>query len=686
MNKRILIEVAYDGTNYHGWQYQEGLTTVEGVLNNVLSDFFNCEIKVIGASRTDAGVHADGNVAVFDVETRMPAQKIPYAINRRLPDDIRIVSGKEVPLFFHPRKTETEKTYEYRIISFSFSNPTKRLYAYQINQKLDIVKMNSAAELFLGEHDFAGFCSSGNQTATTIRTIYRLTVVNHDDEYIITVTGNGFLYNMVRIIAGTLIEVGLGRLSEEDVKRAINDKDRRSAGPTAPAHGLKLVKYHFPVLNYGLLGEKLAHSYSVEIHNKMGNENYSLIEIQRDKLEQFIGKRNYTGLNVTIPYKETVIGLCDEIDEVASQIGSINTIVNDGECLKGYNTDYLGFMYMAKCAGIEFKDKSVLILGTGGTSKTAGYCCRAGAAGKIRFATRNRDSLNENTVKALTRYGEILEYSEIDYSDKIDIVINTSPVGMYPNMDAEPIDICKIKNLEGVLDVIYNPLRTNLLIKAKQMNVRYSCGLPMLVAQAYYAERLFMGKTCIADGVDSEIKNLLTDLEKRLCNIVLVGMPGSGKTTLGKLLADKQGMPFMDTDKVFEQEYMITPAECIKVYGENDFRDKEGCIIKKVLAEKGVVIATGGGSILRQENRLEMMRNATIVYISRDIEKLSGAGRPLSSSKEKIRELYNQRKDIYEGISDYVCTVTEDKIKNTCNSIIELLNARNMNKYENTDN
>lgn len=245
--RRILLTVAYDGTNYHGWQLQPESITIEGELNRVLSAIFKEEIKVIGASRTDAGVHAYGNLAVFDTHARIPAEKVPYALNQRLPEDIRVQAAKEVALDFHPRKCDTRKTYEYRILNTKFQMPTKRLYAYWTYVSLDEKLMDEAAKPLIGEHDFTSFCSVNAQADSKVRTIYDIRVFReNENEIVIRVTGNGFLYNMVRIIAGTLMEAGKGRISADDVKGILEAKDRTKAGPTAPAHGLMLYKYELP--------------------------------------------------------------------------------------------------------------------------------------------------------------------------------------------------------------------------------------------------------------------------------------------------------------------------------------------------------------------------------------------------------------------------------------------------------
>ena len=238
--KRVCLRVAYDGTAYRGWQVQNNVRTIEGELNKALQEVTGEEVQVIGASRTVAGVHGLCNVAVFDTLSRIPGEKFSYALNQRLPEDIRVRESGEVPCDFHPRRCKSRKTYEYHIFNSAFPNPVRRLYSHFTYVPLDIEKMRQAAGYFPGEQDFASFCSTGSQAETTVRTIYELEVEKEGEEIVIRVTGSGFLYNMVRIIAGTLMEAGCGRLEPEAVKRVIEAKDRAAAGPTAPACGLIL--------------------------------------------------------------------------------------------------------------------------------------------------------------------------------------------------------------------------------------------------------------------------------------------------------------------------------------------------------------------------------------------------------------------------------------------------------------
>ena len=243
--KRVKLVVAYDGTNYHGWQVQDNGITIEEVLNRTISELVQEDIKVIGASRTDAGVHACGNVAVFDTESRIPGDKFPFALNQRLPEDIRIQEPCEVDADFHPRYADTVKTYEYNILNRRFELPSKRLYAAFCYYPMDIERMNQAAAYLVGEHDFKSFCSAGAQVQTTVRTIYAVNVTKEDDMVHIRITGNGFLYNMVRIIAGTLMQVGTGLMEPEQVKEILEARDRSKAGPTAVAKGLTLVEIRY---------------------------------------------------------------------------------------------------------------------------------------------------------------------------------------------------------------------------------------------------------------------------------------------------------------------------------------------------------------------------------------------------------------------------------------------------------
>ncbi len=243
--KRVRLKVAYDGTNYCGWQVQPNEVTIEGMLNETLSELLDEEIEVVGASRTDSGVHADGNYCIFDTDTNIPAEKIAYAMNQRLPEDITIIKSEEVDEDWHPRFQESMKTYKYRIVNREMPDPIRRLYSHFTYSKLDVDAMKEAAKYLVGEHDFASFCSAGSQVESTIRTIESLEVTQNGDEIDVIVQGNGFLYNMVRIIVGTLLEAGEGKISPSDMQKILDSKDRGQAGKTAVAKGLKLVKIEY---------------------------------------------------------------------------------------------------------------------------------------------------------------------------------------------------------------------------------------------------------------------------------------------------------------------------------------------------------------------------------------------------------------------------------------------------------
>lgn len=243
--KRVMLKIAYDGTNYCGWQIQKNGTAVEAVINEKLSELLEENITVIGASRTDSGVHALANVAVFDTNTRIPADKISFALNQRLPYDITIQGSREVPQEFHPRHCDCNKTYEYKILNRQFDIPVYRLYSHFVYYPLDLEQMQEAAQYLVGEHDFASFASNGGQAKTTVRTVNSLELFKSGDMITIRINGNGFLYNMVRIIAGTLIKVGLHAYSPEHVGEILKACDRNAAGPKAPARGLTLVEINY---------------------------------------------------------------------------------------------------------------------------------------------------------------------------------------------------------------------------------------------------------------------------------------------------------------------------------------------------------------------------------------------------------------------------------------------------------
>ena len=391
-------------------------------------------------------------------------------------------------------------------------------------------------------------------------------------------------------------------------------------------------------MKYGLIGEHLGHSFSKVIHEKIGDYVYEIKEIEPENVEKFIAAREFCAINVTIPYKEKVMPMLDYIDEKAKKIGAVNTVVNRGGKLYGYNTDYDGMTALVKKVGAEIDGKKVLIVGTGGTSKTAkAVTCDLGAK-EIIFVS------NAEASGAIS-YEELYK----NHTD-IEVIFNTSPVGMYPNNYNSPLDIDKFPKLSAVIDAVYNPLRTQLVMSAKNLGLKSEGGLYMLVSQAVYAYEHFMDKEIskeIVDEIYSEIVN-----EKS--NIVLIGMPSSGKTTVGKLLAQELNRPFFDLDEEIVRVAGRTIPEIFATDGEVAFRDLETRVLRELFAnQKGIVLATGGGAVLRDENVDFLRRNGKIYFIDRPLEDLMPTSdRPLASSREAICRRYEERYERYCQTAD----------------------------------
>ena len=388
---------------------------------------------------------------------------------------------------------------------------------------------------------------------------------------------------------------------------------------------------------YGCIGEKLKHSFSKEIHNSLASYDYGIIEIPRDELLAFATQKKFKAINVTIPYKEMIIPYLDEIESRAKEIGSVNTVVNRGGKLYGYNTDFYGMSALISRLGIVLNEKKVIILGTGGTSKTSFAVAKSLGAREIVRVSRNR---RENAVT----YEELYE----KHSDA-DVIINTTPLGMFPNIFDTPVDLSRFPSLSGVVDAVYNPLRTPLILAAKKRKIAAEGGLYMLVAQAVRASEIFIdteyGKT--------ETDNVFNKIYKEKENIVLTGMPASGKSTVGKLIAEAMGRDFIDIDEVIECDEKKKIPDIFNEYGETYFRDAEARAIKKASALCGKVIATGGGAILREENVDALRENGKIYFIDRPLADLIPTiDRPLSSDREAIEKRYNERYAIYVRTAD----------------------------------
>lgn len=392
-------------------------------------------------------------------------------------------------------------------------------------------------------------------------------------------------------------------------------------------------------MKYGLIGKPLGHSFSREIHALIADYDYRLFEIDEDELPRFFQERDFSGINVTIPYKQAVIPFLDKISDEAKKIGAVNTIVKKEGKLFGFNTDYFGMRALIKSTGLDLENKSVLILGTGGTSKTAVEVSKSLGAKKIVKVSRKK------SFGAVT-YDEAYEkYSGADF------IINTTPVGMFPNADKTPVDVKKFKNLQGVIDAVYNPLRTNFVLDAESIGAKGRGGLYMLVAQAVYASALFLDKTADESVIDKTYARILK--EKR--NIVLCGMPSSGKTTVGKALANDFGKRFIDTDDVVVEKKKESISDIFEKYGEGEFRQEERLAIEELSKENGLVIATGGGAVLDENNVRALKRNGVILFLDRSLENLvATADRPLASDAEKLKNLFEKRYDVYKSCADAI--------------------------------
>lgn len=408
---------------------------------------------------------------------------------------------------------------------------------------------------------------------------------------------------------------------------------------------------------YGLLGEKLGHSFSKEIHESINDYKYNLIEVSKEDFDSFMTNRNFKAINVTIPYKEKVIPYLHYIDPKAKEIGAVNTIVNVNNKLYGYNTDYLGLKQLILKNNIDFKNKKVLILGTGGTSKTAFVLSKDLGCSEVIKVSRKQ------SVDTISYEQAINEYNDFN------IIINTTPVGMYPNDDLI-IDIDYFKNLEAVVDVIYNPLNTNIVRCARRKNIKAVNGLYMLVGQAVYASYLFIDKEVDENKIDliyQKIKN--TKL-----SITLIGMPSCGKSTISNLLKEKLNKQVIDTDTEIELEIKMPISSFLNKENEVEFRNIESNVINNVSKLNNIIISTGGGVIKRFENIDYLKRNSIIIFIDRKLDLLQATdSRPLSSNKADLEKLYNERYPLYKQYSDYI-VCNNDDINETVNKIIEVYN------------
>lgn len=402
-------------------------------------------------------------------------------------------------------------------------------------------------------------------------------------------------------------------------------------------------------MEYGLIGEHLAHSFSPEIHAGFASYDYKLCPLSLAQVEPFLKERNFKGINVTIPYKETVMPYLDEIDESAKAIGSVNTVVNDRGKLVGYNTDYYGFSYMLKSGKVDVLNKVVAILGSGGASKTAFAVTRDMGAKEVLIVSRNGKT----------------NYDTIKQRNDIQIIINASPVGMYPNNGKCLVNLDDFPSLEAVADMVYNPAVTEIMYQAKQRNLKAVGGLAMLVAQGRRAVEIFTGNAIEEEKCESVIKSV----KNQTCNVLLVGMPGCGKTSVGREIASVLNREFVDLDSEFENQYKISPAQCIQNEGEAEFRKKESEIVKSVCKRSKLVISTGGGAVLLEENRKVMQSNSFVVYIKRAMDKLSKKGRPLSNGENALKNLYEKRNPLYQEVASF-CIENETSLQDCVTKIV----------------
>ncbi len=387
---------------------------------------------------------------------------------------------------------------------------------------------------------------------------------------------------------------------------------------------------------YGCIGKKLTHSFSKEIHAQLADYTYTLIELNEDELAPFFAKKEFAAVNVTIPYKQAVIPYLDSVSPIAERIGAVNTIVNRDGRLYGYNTDYYGMKALIERVGIDLTGKKVLILGTGGTSKTTRVVAADMGASRILIVSRQKTQ-------------EYVTYEEAvsDHADA-DVIINTTPSGMYPDCESQPIVLSSFSNLSGVIDAVYNPLCTNLVCEARQKGIKAEGGLYMLVMQAVVAVEHFLDTTIEKAVADRVFASVYAAKE----NIVLTGMPGSRKSTVGRLLG-VEGFEFIDTDAEIEARCGCSIKELMSQKGEAYFRDLETEVIREVSSESCRIIATGGGAVLREENIRRLKRNGKVFFLNADLSRLQATDdRPLSDTREKLEKLYSERISIYKETAD----------------------------------
>lgn len=409
-------------------------------------------------------------------------------------------------------------------------------------------------------------------------------------------------------------------------------------------------------MRYGLIGEKLGHSFSKDIHERIADYTFDLIPLSKEEFKTFMEKKEFTALNVTIPYKKDVIPYLDEMDEHAKAIGAVNTIVNRDGKLKGYNTDFTGFLYMVKKHNVHMEGKKVLIIGNGGASAAIQAVVQHESAGSMVI------------VDVVPGNGAI-SYDEM-FSSHLDaeIIINTSPIGMYPRIGNAPIDISMFHKCEAVLDVIYNPILTRLCFEAQEMDIKRVNGLEMLIAQAKQSVEFFLDKS-IDDQI---IDDIYQEMLRERCNIVLIGMPSAGKTTIGKMLENRMQKEFIDLDDIIIEKAGKSIPEIFEESGEAGFRAIETEAAIEVSKLNNKIIATGGGTIKHKVNMDYLRQNGITIFIDRDVDKLisSDPNRPLSKSTDALEKMHAERLPLYQKYAAYVAVNNSD-IESTVTEIEE---------------
>lgn len=390
-------------------------------------------------------------------------------------------------------------------------------------------------------------------------------------------------------------------------------------------------------MTYGLIGGKLAHSFSKEIHAKIAPYDYALMEIRPEELEKFCKERDFNGINVTIPYKQTIMQYLDQIDEHAARIHAVNTVINRDGKLIGYNADYRGAAALIQHAHIPIRDQNIMILGTGGTSHT------------MRCVVADLGAANITIVSRHPKIGEI-GYDDVKKAcHDVHVIINTTPVGMYPHTQESPVDLRMFPSLHGVIDAIYNPLRTPLIRQTTQLGLKAEGGLYMLAAQAVYASALFFNTQPDPQKTEQVYHEVLREKE----NIVLTGMPSSGKSTIGTAIAERLGRTLFDTDREIEKRCQSTISAIFATHGESCFRDLERSIIQELSDHQNLVIATGGGAVLDSQNIDALRANGRIYFLDRPLELLQATSdRPLSSDRNTLAIRYRERYEKYCNTAD----------------------------------